>query len=181
MLLDLVKKRRSIRKYADRPIPKEDILKCIEAARLAPSACNGQPCRFIVVDEPLLKNRISERAFSGAYSINSFAKNAAALIVVISKRETFLRAMGSYFRGIKYYLLDTGIACEHLILQATELGIGSCWIGWFNERRVKEILNIPRNNKVDIIISLGYNQGDESAPKPRKSLEEISSFNSYNN
>lgn len=180
MLLDLVSKRKSIRNYIDKPIPKEDVLKCIEAARLAPSACNGQPWRFIVIDDPLLKNKICERAFSGIYSINKFAKNASALIVVISEREKFLTVIGGYFRGIKYYLLDIGIACEHLVLQATELGIGSCWIGWFNEKAVKKILNIPQNKKVDVIISLGYYEGDESIIKSRKSLEEISSFNSYN-
>lgn len=180
MLLDLISKRKSIRNYIDKPISKEDILKCIEAARLAPSACNGQPWKFIIVDEPILKDKICEGAFNGIYSINRFAKSASALIVVISEKERFLNAIGGYFRNIKYYLLDIGIACEHLVLQATELGIGSCWIGWFNEKAVKKILKTPGDKKIDVIISLGYYKENGSTTKARKSLTEISSFNSYN-
>lgn len=179
MLLDLINKRRSVRNYENRPISKEDLLKCIEAARLAPSACNAQPWKFIIVDDVVLKNQICESAFKGIYSINSFAIKAPVLIVVVSEREKFLSAIGGYHRGTQYYLLDIGIACEHLILQAAELGIGSCWIGWFNEKAVKKILNIPKNKKVDIIISLGYYSDNNVLKKTRKSQEEISSFNNY--
>lgn len=178
MLLELLRKRKSIRHYLNRPIPKEDLLKCIEAARLAPSACNAQPWKFIVIDEPGLKNKICERAFSGVYSMNKFVKDAPVLIIVVSEREKFISALGGYFRGTRYYLLDIGIACEHLILQATELGIGSCWIGWFNEKQVKQILRIPRNKKVAVIISLGYYEKEPTA-KPRRAQGEICSFNSY--
>ena len=177
--LDLVNKRRSVRRYIDRPIPKGELLKCIEAARLAPSACNAQPWKFIVVDEPVLKNEICEKAFSGMYSMNAFAKGAAALVVVISEKQKFLSVIGGYYRGTRYYLMDIGIACEHLILLAAELGIGSCWIGWFNERAVKKALKIPRYKKIDAIISLGYYKEGKPAPKARKSREEISSFNEY--
>ncbi len=179
MLLDLINKRRSVRNYLNRPVPKEDLLKCIEAARLAPSACNAQPWKFIIVDEPQLKTRVCVRAFSGIYSINKFVINAPVLVVVISEKEKFLRAIGGYFRGTKYCLIDIGIACEHLVLQAAELGIGSCWIGWFNEKAVKEILNIPKLKKIDVIISLGYYEENKSKIKPKKSLEEISTFNTY--
>lgn len=178
MLQDLISKRRSIRNYINKPIAKDDLLKCLEAARLAPSACNAQPWKFIVVDEPQLKDKLCARAFSGVYSINKFTKNAPVLVVVVSEREKFLTAMGGYFRGMKYYLVDIGIACEHLVLQAAELGIGSCWLGWFNEKAVKAILEIPKNKKVDIIISLGYYE-KVSPEKPRKSMQEISSFNRY--
>lgn len=179
MLMDLLNKRRSVRSYIDRPIPKENLLKCIEAARVAPSACNAQPWRFIVIDEPPLKNKICEIAFSGIYSINKFVKDAPVLIIVISEKEKFLSAVGGYLRDTKYYLLDIGIACEHLILQATELGIGSCWIGWFNEKAIKEALKIPKNKKIDVIISLGFYEDDKSPIKAKKSLEEISAFNNY--
>lgn len=179
MLLDLINKRRSVRNYLNQPIPKEDILKCMEAARLAPSACNAQPWKFIVVDEPALKNRICGKAFSGLYSINKFAINASALIVVVSEKESFLRKIGGYLRGTNYYLIDIGIACEHLILQAAELGIGSCWIGWFNEKAVKDILKVPKRKRIDVVITLGYDKEDRLKKKTRKSLEEISSFNIY--
>ena len=89
-LFDLIQKRRSVRRYANRPIPKEDILKCLEAARLAPSACNSQPWHFIVVDEPELKARVSDRIFSGLYSMNKFAKEAPVLVAVVSEKMKFL-------------------------------------------------------------------------------------------
>ena len=178
MLLDLIKKRRSVRKYLDKPILRDDIVKCIEAAMLAPSACNSQPWKFIIVDNQSLKNEICEKAFSGIYSMNKFASSAPILIVVVSEKETFFSAVGGQLRGTKYYLLDIGIACEHLILQAIELGIGSCWIGWFNEKVVKKILKIPRSKKVDAIISLGYYEG-KVLPKQRKPQEEIALFNGY--
>lgn len=179
MLLDLILKRRSVRKYLSRPIPKQDLLKCIEAARLAPSAQNAQPWRFIIVDQPELKDKICQRAFSGVYAINRFAINAPVLIVVVSEKERFLRTVTKYFRGTNFYLIDIGIACEHLCLEATELGIGSCWLGWFNEKAVKEILQIPRDKKIDVIMSLGYFIEDKLKKKSRKSLEEMSSFNVY--
>ncbi len=124
MLLDLIRKRRSVRNYLDKPIPKEDILKCIEAARLAPSACNAQPWKFIVIDDRELKSKVGEKAFSGLYSMNKFANTAPVFVVVISEKQKFLSAIGGYFRGTRYYLMDIGIACEHLILLAAELGIG---------------------------------------------------------
>lgn len=179
MLLDLIKKRRSVRDYLKRPIAREHLLQCIEAARLAPSACNGQPWKFIIVDDAQLKNDMRQKAFRGMYAINKFAATAPALIVVISDKQKLLASVAGNIRGTQYYLLDVGIACEHLILQAAELGIGSCWIGWFDEKEVKKILQIPQNQKVDVVISLGYCAQIESEAKVRKSQEEITCFNLY--
>jgi len=176
---ELVQKRRSVRRYSNRPVAKEDILKCLETARLAPSACNSQPWHFIVIDEPELRKRVAARIFSGLYGMNKFAKEAPVLVAVVSEKMKFLAAVGSQVRDTRYFLTDIGIACEHLILQAEELGIGSCWMGWFDEKALKEEMNIPRNKKIDIVIALGYAAEDKIIPKARKSLEEISSFNSY--
>lgn len=176
---DLIQKRRSLRRYADRPIAKEDILKCLEAARLAPSACNSQPWHFIVIDEPQLRKRVAERIFSGLYGMNQFAKEAPVLVAVVSEKMKFLASVGSQVRDTRYFLMDIGIACEHFILQAQELGIGSCWMGWFDEKALKEELRISKDKKIDIVIALGYPAEDRVVPKIRKSLEEISSFNQY--
>ena len=177
--LDLVQKRRSVRRYADKLIAKEDVLKCLEAARLAPSGCNSQPWHFIVIDEPELRKRVAERIFSGIYSMNKFAEDAPVLVAVVSEKEKFLASFGGQIRDTSYCLVDIGIACEHLILQAQELGIGSCWIGWFDEKALKEELRISKNKKIDIVISLGYSAEDKVVPKTRKLLEEIISFNKY--
>lgn len=176
---ELVRERRSVRQYADRPVAKEDILKCIEAARLAPSACNSQPWHFIVIDEPELRKRVAERIFSGVYSMNKFAKDAPVIVAVVSEKEKFLASFGGQVRNTSYCLVDIGIACEHLILQAQELGIGSCWIGWFDEKALKEEMKIPRTKKIDIVIVLGYSGDDRIVPKTRKALAEVSSFNAY--
>ena len=178
-LMELIQKRRSVRRYAAGPIAKEDILKCLEAARLAPSGCNSQPWHFIVIDEPELRKRVAERIFSGAYSMNQFAKEAPVLVAVVSEKEKFLASFGGQIRDTRYCLIDIGIACEHLILQAQELGIGSCWIGWFDENALKKELKISRGKKIDIVIALGYPAEDKIVPKTRKDLAEISSFNKY--
>ncbi|MEI7751729.1 MAG: nitroreductase family protein [Candidatus Omnitrophota bacterium] len=176
---DLIQKRRSVRQYANKPIAKEDILKCLEAARLAPSACNSQPWHFIVIDEPELKARVASRIFSGLYSMNKFAQDAPVLVAVVSEKMKILAAIGAQVRSTQYYLMDVGIACEHLILQAQELGIGSCWMGWFDEKALKEELRISKDKKIDIVIALGYSAEDKVAPRARKLLKEISSFNNY--
>jgi len=175
----LITGRKSVRKYSGQAIPREDVLKCLEAARLAPSACNSQPWKFIVIDKPELKARICDRIFSGIYSINRFAAEAPVLIAVVSEKGSFLSAVGGQVRDTRYYLIDIGIACEHLILQAEELGIGSCWIGWFDEKPLKEILKIPKDKKIDIVISLGYSLDPRSAAKIRKPMNEVSAFNGY--
>ncbi len=177
--IDLIQKRRSVRRYADRPIPRADLLKCIEAARLAPSACNSQPWKFIVIDEPELKGRVAEKIFSGVYAMNKFAKAAPVLVAVVSEKMKFLATVGSQVRDTRYYLIDIGIACEHFILQAQELGVGSCWIGWFNEKALKKELKLPNDKKVDIVIALGYPPEEKRVSKTRKEIKDISDFNAY--
>lgn len=173
---ELVRMRESVRKYSPRPIPPEVITKCLEAAKLAPSACNSQPWFFIVVDDKKAKDELADRAFSGIYSINSFAKEAQVLVVVITEKNKYAVRMGGYLRSTQYSLIDVGIACEHFVLQATELGVGTCWLGWFNEKAAKKFLKIPREAKVDIIISMGYPMEENPKEKIRKSLDKIRRF-----
>jgi len=178
-LIDLMHQRCSVRRYASRPIPPEDLKMCLEAARLAPSACNSQPWHFILIDEPELKGRVADRIFSGIYSMNKFAKEAPVLVAVVSEKIKFLAALGGIVRDTQYSLVDIGIACEHFVLQAQERGIGSCWIGWFDEKALKGVLKVPKDKKIDIVIALGYPVEEKTLPKVRKPLEEMSSFNVY--
>ncbi|MEA1912635.1 MAG: nitroreductase family protein [candidate division WOR-3 bacterium] len=177
--LELVKKRRSIRAYSDKSLKREDILKCLEAARLAPSACNAQPWKFVIVVDKDLISKIAQKTLHSIYSFNRFIENAGALICVVSEKEGLKRYVGKRIMGTDYYLIDIGIACEHLVLQATELGIGSCWIGWFDERRLKDILNVPEKKRVAVIIALGYTKKPSTTCSSRKKLERIISFNEY--
>ena len=178
--LDLVKHRKSVRDFLDKPVEREKIMMCLESARLAPSASNSQPWRFIVVDDKQLKNRLCAAAFGGVYFINSFCKTAPVIVVVISEKSRFLTRIGAMFRGTQFYLIDIGIACEHLVLQAEDLGLGTCWIGWFNEGAVKAVLNIPRGKKIDILIALGHYDREKPAREHgREPMEKIASFNSF--
>jgi nitroreductase len=178
--IELVRKRRSTRKYLQKALPREIIDQCLEAAHLAPSACNAQPWYFIVVDDEKVKNELADIAFSGIYATNTFAKKAPVLIVVLTNQSNYIAKMGSFFRNIKYSLIDIGIACDHLTLQAEELGVGTCWLGWFNEKGVKKFLNLPKSTKIDVMIGMGYPEKVFEKKKKRKSLEEIRQFYSEN-
>jgi len=175
--LKLCRTRRSVRRYASTPVPRECMDRCLEAARLAPSACNSQPWSFVVADSEPVRGRLAEAAFSGPYSMNRFALIAPVLIAVLTERSRFAAAVGGFFRGVQYNLIDVGIACEHLVLQAAEEGLGTCWLGWFNEKAVKKVLALPRAAHVDILISLGY-PADASPDREsaRKILDEIRSY-----
>lgn len=172
--LELVKKRQSCRKYLPGIIKKDQIDRCLEAARFAPSACNSQPWHFTVVSTPELKARLADKAFSGIYKMNAFTKQASALIVVTRESSKFSAKLGTFFRGVQYSLIDQGIACEHLVLQAEEEGLATCWIGWFNENAVKKELSIPSRKRVDTIISIGYAENTEIRHKQRKNISDIS-------
>ncbi len=153
---------------------------CLAAARLAPSACNSQPWKFIVVDDRQLKDKLGDAAFRGIYSMNSFCKTAPVMVAVVSEKPKFLAGIGGMFRGTKYYLIDIGVAIEHFVLQAEDLGLGTCWIGWFNERAVKSVLEIPHRKKIDILIALGYYDREKTGSEhSREPIEKIASFNSY--
>jgi nitroreductase len=179
-LLDLIKNRKSVRDFRDTPVERDKIMMCLEAARLAPSASNSQPWRFIVVDDKELKDRLCDAAFGGLYFINSFCKTAPVMVVVISEKSKFLARIGGMFRGTKYYLIDIGAACEHFVLEAEDLGLGTCWIGWFNEGGAKTVLDIPKDKKIDILIALGYYDREKLGPEHgREPMEKIASFNSY--
>lgn len=177
--LDLVRKRQSVRRYLSKPISRDILERCLEAVRLAPSACNSQPWSFLVVDDEALKNQVAAAAFSGAYSMNSFAKNAAALVVVITEKSFYAARLAGFFRGVQYSLIDIGIACENFSLQAAEEGLGTCMLGWFNEAAVKKVLGISKSKKIDLIISVGYPESQELREKVRKPADEIRKFNEW--
>jgi nitroreductase len=154
--LELTRARRSVRKYAATPVPREAIERCLEAARLAPSACNAQPWFFVVADRDPLRRSLADAAFGGVYAMNAFAKSAPVLVAVLAERTEYAAALGGFLRRVAYNLVDVGIAGEHFALQAAAEGLGTCWLGWFDERAVKRVLNLPRNAHVPILISVGY-------------------------
>jgi nitroreductase len=176
--LKLVSDRRSIRKYLDKPVEAEKIRKCVESARLAPSACNSQPYKFIVIDDVDVKNRVSKAAFSGIYSVCELLGSSPVLIAVVSQKQKMTAWLGNQIQNVNFRYIDIGIAVEHFVLQATELGLGTCWIGWFNQKNVSRVLGVPAGYRVEVMLSVGYS-GENPQAREKKSFEEIVSFNCY--
>ena len=174
---DLVEARRSIRRYIEKPVDRDKVLVCLEAARLAPSADNTQPWRFLVLDDVNLRQEFCDEVFSGIYSVSKFAKQAPVLIVILARLNIIAHKIGKQIQNIHFHLLDIGIAGEHIVLQAEELGLGTCWIGWFNTRRARKFLKIPRKYKIVSLLSMGYYEKKPSKLKKRRKLDEIVWFN----
>lgn len=174
---EIIRHRRSIRRYTGQPVEREKILACLEAARLAPSAENSQPWRFLIIDDPELKQQVAARAFSGIYSACRFAAQAPVLVLLLARLDFLANRLGRMIQGTQFYLLDLGIAGEHFILKAEELGLSTCWIGWFNIRAIRKFLQIPRKYRPVAIISLGYAASRPAGDHLRKKLEEIAWFN----
>lgn len=177
--LDLVRTRQSVREYLNKPVEREKIERCLEAARLAPSASNSQPWRFIVIDDPKLKETVARKTFDRLISFNRFSLQAPVLIILISERPSFFVSIGEAIKDKQFSLIDIGITAEHFCLQAIEEGLGTCILGWFNENEVKKLLNIPQSKRVELIITLGYPASNEIQPKKRKEINQIRSYNSY--
>ena len=177
--LELAKKRYSCRNYREAGVDRERIGRCIEAARLAPSACNSQPWWFVVVDDCELREELAKEAFEGILDFNHFAYKAGVLVLMVSERQKMLSRIAGIVKRKSFSLIDTGIAAEHFCLQAAEEGLGSCMLGWFNEGRVKKLLSIPRGKRVELIITLGESGDDDVGAKVRKGIDEISSYNKY--
>jgi nitroreductase len=174
---ELVRNRRSVRRYLDKPVEREKILACLEAARLAPSAENVQPWRFLVIDDPDVRQQFAAAAFSGIYSFSRFAAKAPVLIIILARPDLLANRIGKQIQGVSFYLIDVGIAGEHFALQAEELGLGTCWMGWFNSRRTRKFFRIPRQFKIVCLMTLGYHEARPGRDKNRKTLSEIAWFN----
>ncbi|MFB0543956.1 MAG: nitroreductase family protein [Candidatus Bathyarchaeia archaeon] len=152
--MDVVRKRRSIRKYKKDPVPKKMILEVMEAARLAPSAGNRQPWHFVVVTDPETKNKLG---------LSPWAAEAPVVIV----------GCGDSQASSSWYGHDLMIAFEHLVLAAANLGLGTCWMGRMGrDETIKMALGIPEHVKVIAVTPLGY-PDEEPGPRERKSLEEF--------
>ena len=177
-LLELIKYRQSDRAYLSTPIEKEKLERILEAGRLAPSACNAQPWKFIVVDNVELKNKIADCTSSKVLGMNHFTKQAPVHIVIVEEKANFTSNAGSLIKNKQFPLIDIGITAEHICLQAAAEGLGSCMLGWFDEKKVKALLHIPKSKRVPLIITLGYPE-KETREKRRKNTSDIVSYNIY--
>ncbi|MCR3905692.1 MAG: nitroreductase family protein [Tenericutes bacterium] len=163
---ELILKRESCRKFNEKPVSKKDLETIIEAARLAPSACNGQPWHFIAVTNDELKKSLSSH-------MQPFNAKAGAFIVIIQEKTNITSSIGGKIKHQDYAQMDIGIVTSYLSLAATSLGISNCILGWFDESKVKETLKIPKKKRVRLILSLGYTDDKDVRTKLRKDISEI--------
>jgi len=165
-ILDIITTRRSVRKYMQKNVPDEYIEKIMEAARWAPSAVNGQPWRFVVVRDDETRKKIGEYA-RFYFLINRHVSEAPVIIAVCSKDKSY-----------RWAPLDCAMASQNIMLEAHSLGLGSCFIGVFDENKIKELLGLPDKMGIVGLITLGYPDGKVDAP-PRLELEEVVHYDAY--
>lgn len=170
-----IARRVSCRSYKPDPIPEPELRQILEAARLAPSACNQQPWRFAVVRGEEMRRRIVEEAFLPGIKM-LWAKTAPVQVVIGMETSFVTHKLAASVSGVDYPWVDIGIAGEHLVLAASELGLGTCWIGWIKPRVLSDMLQWPKSIKPAAVITVGYPLRPDDAPLPttrRKPLEEI--------
>lgn len=176
---ELAENRQSIRDYSSKPVSREDLVKCVEAARLAPTSRNSQQIRFILADSNEAKEKVANAVFFKGSRTNYFVmKNTPCFVLMLQEKSDFIM---SGIPSSAFADVDTGLLAAYFCLQATELGLSTCILGKFDEEIAKELLNIPDDIKISLIISVGYATKDYVRCKMRKDLSEILSFNAYQN
>lgn len=161
--------RKSVRAYSAKPVPDEVVARILEAGRTSPSATNYQPWHFVVVTGADKRKVLAEGVYAG------FIVESPLVIVGLADRQ----------KSPKWHLVDTTIALQTMVLAATAEGLGTCWVGSFNEERVRKLLNVPDNFVIVAMISVGYPRGTAEVgarptrPRNRKSMDEIVSFEEF--
>lgn len=176
----LILQRQSVRKYDPGPVEKEKVAACLEAARLSPSASNSQPWTFILVDNPEMKEKVAAETYDPVVTFNKFAHQAPVILVIVIEKPRLITRIGRIIKNKDWPLIDIGITAAHFCLQAAELGLGTCMLGWYNEKRLKKLLNIPAGKTIGLVITLGYAvNGYPLREKVRKTGDEVYRYNSY--
>lgn len=157
--------RRSIRRYKPERVMGDDLKKILEAGRQAPSAGNRQPWHFIVVRDPETRRKVAQACSNQTW---------------MALADVIVAGVGLPQVSEKWYAVDTAIALQNIILAATSLGYGTCWIGAFDEEKVKEILGVPEGARVIALTPIGVS-AEEPPPKPRKKPREVFSLDKFGN
>lgn len=203
MVMEAIQKRISVRKYQQDPVPNEVIQQLLEAARLAPSSCNVQPWRFVVVQDAAMRAKVAratvcQRAVSeapitigccadlSAYKKEEKSRLQELLHLQAIGEDTYQEASKILSRRDRLELrafvtrawLDVGIAIEHIVLVAAALGLGTCWVQFFDPKEMAEVLGLPDDFIVIALLTVGY-PAEHPVPRPRKSLEEIVCYNRW--
>ncbi len=165
---ETIKERRSVRGWQAREVEEEKLTQVIEAGRLAPSASNRQEWKFVVVRDQELRRKLTEAAHG-----QDFVGEAPVVIVACAVEHAHVMSCGH-----PSHLVDVTIAVDHMTLAARELGLGTCWIGAFDQPKVREILGIPRTVEVIALLPLGYPKSWPAA-RPRRSMKEVACYDKW--
>lgn len=176
-IFEVFDKRYSCRKYADKKVEREKLVKIVECARLAPSACNTQPWNFVIVDDAEKVALISKATQKGMIGINKFTTAVPAFIVLVREKPNMTGRIASALSR-DYSPNDIGIAIATMSYTATALGLGNCILGWFDEKKVSEALGIPKSSYPDLILAVGYEDGEKKSPT-KKDMDKVCSINEY--
>ena len=167
-LMTLIRHRQSCRAYdLEKDVSDADILKALEAARLAPSSCNKQPWRFIIVRDKATREKLCKEGLLPGISM-SWVMNAPVIIVLCAEPKPLTHWLAPILSGIQFQLIDLGIAGAHLNLAFESMGLSACWIGWFKGKAVRKILEIPAVAQPAALITLGY---EKARHEPTSRLE----------
>lgn len=175
--LQLVMSRQSDRAYdKERSVEPEKLERILEAARLAPSACNAQPWKFVVVTDRELSRKVGKAA--AGLGMNKFAKDAPVHILIVEESANITSLLGGKVKDKHFPLIDVGIVAAHIVLAAESEGLGSCILGWFDEKEIKQLMGIPASKRLLLDIIVGYPL-KEKRKKIRKVKEKVISYNGY--
>ena len=175
--LRLVMSRQSDRAYdKEHSVEPEKLERILEAARLAPSACNAQPWKFVVVTDRELSRKVGKAA--AGLGMNKFAKDAPVHILIVEESANITSLLGGKVIDKHFPLIDVGIAASHIVLAAESEGLGSCILGWFDEKEIKQLTGIPASKRLLLDIIVGYPL-KEKRKKIRKVKEKVISYNGY--
>ncbi len=132
------------------------------------------------MNDPELRQKVAKETIGPLSTFNNFVPQAPVIVAIVIEKMKTLTKIGASIQDREYPLIDIGIAAEHFCLQAAEEGLGTCMLGWFNEKPIKELLNIPKDKRIGLLITLGYAPEDyRQRLKVRKKEEEVISYNSY--
>jgi nitroreductase len=175
--LQLAASRQSDRAYdKTRPVEAEKLERILEAAHLAPSACNAQPWKFVVVTDSELAHQIGRATAS--LGMNKFAKDAPVHILIVEESANITSMLGSKIKHKYFPQIDIGIAAAHIVLAAENEGLGSCILGWFDEPEIKRLTGIPPAKRLLLDITIGY-PAKEKRKKSRKPADKVITYNHY--
>ena len=171
----LIERRESCRDYdKERPVEREKLERMLEAARIAPSACNSQPGRYLIVTSEQVLAAL--RPMTQGQGMNKFVSNAPVLAVVVEEGANPSAAIGARLKRQDFRSVDIGLSVSQFCLAGTALGLSTCFLGWFDEDAVKRLLDIPEKRRVRLVIPIGYAKTDKHREKTRKPLAQMSLF-----